>query len=84
MRETLRGSYDSLQAIATSCVRDVAAPSHAQVEELKLLSTAEKLGLLSLAERALTSDPGAISSLSILPFLGAVGALPQETMKTAA
>ena len=41
---------------------------------MKLLSTAEKLGLLSLAEKALTSDPGAISSLSIVPFLAAVGA----------
>jgi len=51
-------------------------PCRLQIEELKLLSTAEKLGLLALAERALTSDPGAVSSLSILPFLGAVGALP--------
>ena len=49
-------------------------PASAQVEELKLLSTAEKLGLLSLAEKALTSDPGIITSASIVPFLAAIGA----------
>ena len=49
-----------------------------QVEELKLLSTAEKLGLLSLAEKALTSDPGAITSASIVPFLAAIGARQLE------
>ena len=45
-----------------------------QVEELKLLSTAEKLGLLSLAEKALTSDPGAITSASLLPLIAGAGA----------
>ena len=44
-----------------------------QMEELKLLSTAERLGLLSLAEKALTADPGAISSASILPLIAGVG-----------
>jgi Protein of unknown function (DUF1118) len=44
-----------------------------QLEQLKLLSTAEKLGLFSLAERVLTTDPGAISSASIPFFLAAVG-----------
>ena len=47
--------------------------AHVQMEELKLLSTAERLGLLSLAEKALTSDPGAISSASILPLIAGVG-----------
>ena len=45
-----------------------------QVEELKLLSTAEKLGLLSFAEKALTSEPGAVASAALLPFIAAVGA----------
>lgn len=44
-----------------------------QLEQLKLLSTAERLGLFSLAERVLTTDPGAISSASIPFFLAAVG-----------
>lgn len=47
-----------------------------QLEQMKLLSTAEKLGLFSLAERVLTSDPGAISSASIPFFLAAVGEHP--------
>lgn len=44
-----------------------------QLEQLKLLSTAEKLGLFSLAEKVLTSDPGAISSASIPFFIAAIG-----------
>ena len=50
-----------------------------QLEELKLLSKAESLGLLSLAERALTSDPGAVTSLSIPFLLASVGATCQPT-----
>lgn len=45
-----------------------------QVEEMKLLSKAEQAGLLSLAERVLTSDPGAVTSLSIPFLLASVGA----------
>lgn len=44
-----------------------------QLEELKLLSTAESLGALSLVERAFETDPGTIASLSIPPFLGSIG-----------
>ena len=53
----------------------LSSSSGLQLEQLKLLSTAEKLGLFSLAERVLTTDPGAISSASIPFFLAAVGEL---------
>ena len=45
----------------------------AQLEELKLFSTAERLGLLSTLERLLVSDPAAVSSLALVPFIGTVG-----------
>ena len=48
---------------------------HYQVEELKLLSTAERLGLLSFAEKVLTADPGAVTSASILPLIAGVGVI---------
>ena len=44
-----------------------------QLEELKLFSTAERLGLLSTLERLLVSDPAAVSSLALVPFIGTVG-----------
>ena len=45
----------------------------AQLEELKLFSTAERLGLLSTLERLLNSDPAAVSSLALVPFVGTIG-----------
>jgi hypothetical protein len=62
---------------------DKAGLNLAKLEELKLLSTAEKLGLFSLVERALTADPGAITSASIPFFIAAVGSLvfiPQDNL----
>lgn len=47
-----------------------------QLEELKLLSKAEKLGLLSLVEKVLSADPGAVTSASIPCLLAAVGNIP--------
>ena len=44
-----------------------------QLEELKLFSTAERLGLLSTLERLLNSDPAAVSSLALVPFVGTIG-----------
>lgn len=46
-----------------------------QLEELKLFSTAERLGLLSTLERLLVSDPAAVSSLALVPLIGTVGEL---------
>ncbi len=65
-------------ALSGQLLRQIVLADVCQVEELKLLSTAEKLGLLSLAEKALTSDPGVITSASIVPFLAAIGAWPIE------
>ena len=45
------------------------------MESLKLLSTAERLGLLSTLERLLVSDPAAISSLALPLFVASLGAL---------
>lgn len=39
------------------------------IEQSGLLSTAEKLGLLEVAERALVTDPGKITALSIAPLV---------------
>ena len=39
-----------------------------KIEKLGLLSTAERLGLLTLAEDVLTSDPGRVTTASI-PFI---------------
>jgi hypothetical protein len=47
-----------------------------QLEELKLFSTAERLGLLSTLERLLVSDPAAVSSLALVPLIGTIGELP--------
>ena len=47
-----------------------------QLEELKLFSTAERLGLLSTLERLLVSDPAAVSSLALVPLVGTIGELP--------
>lgn len=44
-----------------------------QIEQLKLLSTAENLGLLTILERLLVTDPGRVTSLSIPFFLLSVG-----------
>lgn len=38
-----------------------------QIEQAKLLSTAENLGLLAILERLLVTDPGKVTALSI-PF----------------
>ncbi|KAK9837478.1 hypothetical protein WJX81_005228 [Elliptochloris bilobata] len=46
-----------------------------RIEKLGLLTKAEKFGLLSTLERLLTSDPAAISSLSIPAFVATLGAL---------
>ena len=45
------------------------------MEDLKLLSTAEKLGVLSLLESAFAKDGATITSYSIPFFLGALGSL---------
>ena len=47
-----------------------------QIEKLGLLTKAEKFGLLSTLERLLTSDPAAISSLSIPAFVASLCASP--------
>ena len=39
------------------------------IEQSGLLSTAERLGLLEVAERALVTDPGKITALSIAPLV---------------
>ncbi len=44
------------------------------IEKLGLLTKAEKFGLLSTLERLLTSDPAAVSSLSIPALVTALGA----------
>lgn len=46
---------------------------HVQIEDLKLLSTAESLGALSLLEKALVTEPGTIASFSIPPLVAAIG-----------
>ncbi len=48
----------------------------AQLESLKLFSTAERLGLLSALERLLVSDPAAISSIALPLFVASLGANP--------
>ena len=40
-----------------------------QIEQSKLLSTAENLGLLAILERLLLTDPGKVTALSIPFFL---------------
>ena len=55
-------------------------PVCAQLEELKLFSTAERLGLLSTLERLLVADPAAVSSLSLVPFVGTIGEPTQINM----
>jgi len=45
-----------------------------QIEKLGLLTKAEKFGLLSTLERLLTSDPAAVSSLSIPALVTSLGA----------
>lgn len=54
-----------------------------QIEDLKLLSTAESLGTLSLLERALETEPGTIASFSIPPFVAAVGESSQISFRHA-
>lgn len=44
-----------------------------QIEQFKLLSTAENLGLLTVVERLLVTDPGRVTALSIPFFLLSVG-----------
>lgn len=44
-----------------------------QIEQSKLLSTAENLGLLTIAERLLVTDPGKVTALSIPFFLASAG-----------
>ena len=44
-----------------------------QIEQAKLLSTAEKFGLLTVLERLLVTDPGRVTALSIPFFLASVG-----------
>ncbi len=54
----------------------------AQLESLKLLSTAERLGLLSTLERLLVSDPAAISSLALPLLVASLGALQGLALHT--
>ena len=56
-----------LHSIALSC------PGCLQIEQSKLLSTVERLGLLTIAERLLVTDPGRVTALSIPFFLLSVG-----------
>ncbi len=44
-----------------------------QIEQFKLLSTAENLGLLATLERLLVTDPGKVTALSIPFFIAAAG-----------
>ena len=44
-----------------------------QIEQAKLLSTAENLGLLAILERLLVTDPGKVTALSIPFFIAAAG-----------
>lgn len=44
-----------------------------QIEQAKLLSTAESLGLLATLERLLVTDPGVVTALSIPFFVAAAG-----------
>jgi len=44
-----------------------------QIEQSKLLSTAENLGLLAILERLLVTDPGKVTALSIPFFVAAAG-----------
>lgn len=44
-----------------------------QIEQSKLLSTAENLGLLAIIERLLVTDPGKVTALSIPFFLASAG-----------
>lgn len=44
-----------------------------QIEQSKLLSTAENLGLLATLERLLVTDPGKVTALSIPFFIAAAG-----------
>ena len=44
-----------------------------QIEDLKLLSTAERYGALSLLESALETEPGTIASFSIPPLVSSIG-----------
>ena len=44
-----------------------------QIEQSKLLSTAENLGLLAILERLLVTDPGKVTALSIPFFLASAG-----------
>ena len=47
-----------------------------QIEQSKLLSTAENLGLLAIIERLLVTDPGKVTALSIPFFLASAGKSP--------
>ncbi len=44
-----------------------------QIEQSKLLSTAENLGLLATLESLLVTDPGKVTALSIPFFIAAAG-----------
>lgn len=44
-----------------------------QIEQSRLLSTAENLGLLAIIERLLVTDPGKVTALSIPFFLASAG-----------
>ena len=44
-----------------------------QIEQSKLLSTAENLGLLAILERLLVTDPGKVTALSLPFFVAAAG-----------
>ena len=46
---------------------------HVQLERLGAFSTAERLGLLTLAEEFLVSDPAKVTSFSLLPLTGTLG-----------
>ena len=55
-----------------------------QIEESKLLSTAENLGLLAIIERLLVTDPGKVTALSIPFFLASAGkaSIPCRLLRT--
>merc|ERR1711990_836747 len=71
-------SYNLIERLAQRKVlssAEKAGLTLSKVESLKLLSTAEKLGVLALLESAFAKDGATITSYSIPFFLGALGSL---------
>lgn len=65
----------NIEQLGLLSAAEKAGLSLSKLEELKLFSTAERLGLLSTLERLLVADPAAVSSLSLVPFVGTIATL---------